>query len=196
MAYDPSAEDPETDPSVPDLAFNVNWVNSIKEAARSAKESAENSLIACRDAVRNVHKDARDSKPEGYKDKWTSRVPCRFFQQGICRNGDSCQMSHDPRDSQPRPLSHKFPEECAFFLQGKCSRGGGCTFAHGQDELAIIQSLQAEKDRFRKLRDLQGLQTLARPGDWRCPGCDALVYASKPVCFRCKRPKPPDLNKD
>lgn len=29
-----------------------------------------------------------------------------------------------------------------------------------------------------------------RPGDWRCPSCNANVFASKDVCFRCHAPKP------
>ena len=29
-----------------------------------------------------------------------------------------------------------------------------------------------------------------RPGDWACPGCGALVYASKDACYRCGAPRP------
>ena len=30
-----------------------------------------------------------------------------------------------------------------------------------------------------------------REGDWKCPCCSALVFASKTDCFRCRAPKPP-----
>jgi hypothetical protein len=29
-----------------------------------------------------------------------------------------------------------------------------------------------------------------RDGDWSCPGCNALVFASKSECFKCHTPKP------
>jgi hypothetical protein len=32
-----------------------------------------------------------------------------------------------------------------------------------------------------------------RPGDWDCPGCKAVVFASKLRCFRCAAPRPPHL---
>ena len=33
-------------------------------------------------------------------------------------------------------------------------------------------------------------QGRARPGDWRCPSCNAMVFASKFECFKCGAPKP------
>ena len=29
-----------------------------------------------------------------------------------------------------------------------------------------------------------------REGDWKCPICNALVFASKSECFKCRAPKP------
>ena len=29
-----------------------------------------------------------------------------------------------------------------------------------------------------------------RPGDWACPSCDAVVFASKDTCFKCGAAKP------
>ena len=34
-----------------------------------------------------------------------------------------------------------------------------------------------------------------RPGDWRCPQCDANNYASRSVCFRCGVARPPELGR-
>ena len=30
----------------------------------------------------------------------------------------------------------------------------------------------------------------ASPGDWNCPACDAMVFASKMACYKCQTPKP------
>eukprot|EP00931_Biecheleriopsis_adriatica_P019912 TRINITY_DN1343_c0_g1_i2.p1 TRINITY_DN1343_c0_g1~~TRINITY_DN1343_c0_g1_i2.p1 ORF type:complete len:155 (-),score=26.14 TRINITY_DN1343_c0_g1_i2:187-651(-) len=30
----------------------------------------------------------------------------------------------------------------------------------------------------------------SRPGDWDCPNCGAMVFASKSECFKCGEPKP------
>jgi hypothetical protein len=30
----------------------------------------------------------------------------------------------------------------------------------------------------------------ARPGDWACPSCQAICFASKTACFKCGEPKP------
>ncbi|KAJ1476657.1 hypothetical protein T484DRAFT_1824227 [Baffinella frigidus] len=32
-----------------------------------------------------------------------------------------------------------------------------------------------------------------RPGDWRCPGCQSNVFASKSHCFKCNTAKPVEL---
>ena len=37
----------------------------------------------------------------------------------------------------------------------------------------------------------QGAAKEVREGDWMCPCCSALVFASKNECFRCRAPKPP-----
>merc|ERR1719343_164902 len=29
-----------------------------------------------------------------------------------------------------------------------------------------------------------------KPGDWDCPSCGAMVFASKSSCFKCGTPKP------
>jgi hypothetical protein len=30
----------------------------------------------------------------------------------------------------------------------------------------------------------------ASAGDWNCPACDAMVFASKNFCYKCKTPRP------
>ena len=35
-----------------------------------------------------------------------------------------------------------------------------------------------------------------RPGDWACPSCDAVVFASKDTCFKCGAAKPQQQQQD
>lgn len=181
LACEPS-ESPELDP---------NWVDSLKKTVRQLKDSAQNMLIECRTADK-AHRDSQPLPPEELDRVRRSRVPCKFFEQGHCPRGEKCGFSHDPRDSQPKPLDHKRAEECSFFRKGMCTRGAGCAFAHGQEELLVIESLRAEKERQLVRKEREALQPLARPGDWRCWKCDSLVYASKLSCFKCKTPKADD----
>lgn len=71
--------------------------------------------------------------------KKVKQVPCRFFAEGRCKNGDNCEFSHDSEMYRPKTLDEKNPSLCNFYDQGKCSRGAACPFAHGNEELAAIQ---------------------------------------------------------
>lgn len=77
---------------------------------------------------------------------------CKFFAQGACKFGASCNFRHDTSsneqsfstndvvsktaklylngDSSRRQISETNTQECRFFLQGKCSRGDNCPFLH------------------------------------------------------------------
>lgn len=82
-------------------------------------------------------------------------TPCRFFARGVCRNGDSCEFSHDrnpsthsrpERESSVLPaINHltlgpagatnlqwraKSSQTCKFFAQGLCNRGDQCDYLH------------------------------------------------------------------
>ena len=37
---------------------------------------------------------------------------------------------------------------------------------------------------------------LRRPGDWICPRCNALVFASRSECFKCGAPRPPGAGRE
>ncbi|KAF8216354.1 hypothetical protein K438DRAFT_1797083 [Mycena galopus ATCC 62051] len=51
------------------------------------------------------------------------RVPCIFFSQNRCSEGDRCRFSHT--DVRPNISS-----PCKFFRQGLCRNGGSCLFFH------------------------------------------------------------------
>ena len=51
------------------------------------------------------------------------RVPmCRYFRQGKCTKGESCEFSHD--------LSHPDSFICPYFLLGFCKYGSRCQYDH------------------------------------------------------------------
>ena len=51
-------------------------------------------------------------------------IPCRYYKQGQCRHGTSCQFSHD--------LTVKGTPPCVYYLRGYCAKGNKCTFRHEQ----------------------------------------------------------------
>jgi hypothetical protein len=80
---------------------------------------------------------------------------CKFFAQGFCRSGDSCNFIHEPGTSTGQHLAPVAPvllttenlnlnpaavtyrneeakpaQNCRFFLQGKCSKGKECRYIH------------------------------------------------------------------
>ena len=98
----------------------------------------------------------------------TKATPCRFFAQGLCRNGDSCYFIHEPNVSPQSHFEHAvsaFPAVerpyinlavanhlngraksntiCRFFMQGSCNKSDKCLFIHPS---AILPPQQALPD--------------------------------------------------
>jgi len=81
------------------------------------------------------------------------RPPCKFFQSGDCRYGDTCWYSHgaaksaapSPHSTPTRPSGHRSNNStparsspsgpiCKFFQSpAGCRNGSGCRFSHAQD---------------------------------------------------------------
>ncbi|XP_070558317.1 probable E3 ubiquitin-protein ligase makorin-1 [Ptychodera flava] len=53
---------------------------------------------------------------------WTKRVLCRYFMNGMCREGVNCRYSHD--------LSAKPAMTCKYYLKGQCAYGDRCRYDH------------------------------------------------------------------
>ncbi|XP_028394943.1 probable E3 ubiquitin-protein ligase makorin-1 isoform X2 [Dendronephthya gigantea] len=49
---------------------------------------------------------------------------CRYYQNGVCRNGENCCYSHDRRN-KPDTM-------CKFYMQGSCTYGSSCKFDHSK----------------------------------------------------------------
>lgn len=64
-------------------------------------------------------------------------VPCRYYKMGQCRQGSSCQFSHD--------LNVKGTPPCVYFLRGYCAKGDKCTFRHEKPEKEVRPEKKAPK---------------------------------------------------
>lgn len=66
---------------------------------------------------------------------WTRSVTCRYYKNGLCREGDSCRYRHpsesDADDEQSDNESTTVPIiSCRFFKWGTCKFGTRCKFNH------------------------------------------------------------------
>ncbi|XP_062977312.1 E3 ubiquitin-protein ligase makorin-2 [Elgaria multicarinata webbii] len=53
----------------------------------------------------------------------TKDVTCRYFMQGVCREGSRCLFSHDLSTSKPSTI-------CKFYQKGQCAYGTRCRYDH------------------------------------------------------------------
>ena len=56
------------------------------------------------------------------------KVPCRFYQLGICKYDSACKFSHDIGP----------PKDCPWQATGQCKYGHRCTFRHSQPNLLSL----------------------------------------------------------
>uniref|UniRef100_A0A061S6I4 E3 ubiquitin-protein ligase makorin n=1 Tax=Tetraselmis sp. GSL018 TaxID=582737 RepID=A0A061S6I4_9CHLO len=66
----------------------------------------------------------------------SKEVLCRYYLQGVCRNGASCKFSHNLSDA-PSMV-------CKFYLQGNCSYGASCRYDHVRPEFSKRQQQQPQ----------------------------------------------------
>jgi len=59
-------------------------------------------------------------------------VPCKFYLQGNCKQGNYCRFSHNV---EVPPSNPKRSIPCKFFAQGKCLKGDTCDFFHSNHPL-------------------------------------------------------------
>ncbi|XP_032663886.1 probable E3 ubiquitin-protein ligase makorin-1 isoform X1 [Odontomachus brunneus] len=71
-------------------------------------------------------------------DSWINSVVCRYFKNGVCREGGNCRFRHiqgtrddtDVNTAETTPSGPIFNVTCRFFKQGICRFGSQCHFRH------------------------------------------------------------------
>ncbi|XP_017876875.1 probable E3 ubiquitin-protein ligase makorin-1 isoform X2 [Ceratina calcarata] len=69
-------------------------------------------------------------------DSWTQSVVCRYFKNGMCREGNNCRYRHTQgvrNDGSTEVISSTVPSVntiCRFFKRGVCKFGNQCHFHH------------------------------------------------------------------
>ncbi|XP_034632875.1 probable E3 ubiquitin-protein ligase makorin-2 [Trachemys scripta elegans] len=53
----------------------------------------------------------------------TKEVTCRYYMQGVCREGSRCLFSHDLTTSKPSTV-------CRYYQKGQCAYGARCRYDH------------------------------------------------------------------
>ncbi|XP_003701444.1 putative E3 ubiquitin-protein ligase makorin-1 [Megachile rotundata] len=73
-------------------------------------------------------------------DNWTQSVVCRYFKNGICREGSNCRYRHTQEigndgNTNETVISSvpSFSSVCRFFKHGVCKFGNQCHFRHNPE---------------------------------------------------------------
>lgn len=64
---------------------------------------------------------------------WTQSVRCRYYANGICREGDACRYLHQGEAGSSLGMSLRIdPSEtlCRYYQRGACAYGPRCRFVH------------------------------------------------------------------
>ncbi|PHZ16522.1 uncharacterized protein RHIMIDRAFT_247042 [Rhizopus microsporus ATCC 52813] len=81
-------------------------------------------------------KQAQLKKAPQPKKEFVPLVPCKYYAQGYCKDGDNCTFKHDntndPEDELCR-FKHEGPRDikiCQFYKTQSCTKGDACPFSH------------------------------------------------------------------
>jgi len=173
------------------------YIAAIQQLCQQSSEAAVQAAAVCRASANsaraveeaNAPPAPQVQVPRGEK---RSRVPCKFFESGMCQRGDDCPLSHNPSDKQPLSFWQKRQYMCTFYEEGKCIRGASCAFAHGAEELDMIIKFKAAL----KEETNKGSKPAKWPGDWDCPGCNDRQFARNSTCRKCGEPRPMGMGRN
>jgi hypothetical protein len=155
-----------------------------------------------------MHRDEAPARPRLIAP--TKMTLCKFFAQGVCRNGDFCSFIHEPGTSTGQHLAPIAPvlptteklslnpaavtyrneeanpaQNCRFFLQGRCNIGKECRYIHPP---AIWSAQQVYPDAIfvdspqfpTDSRATVPCKFLSRPGGCQNSACPYLHVADEP----------------
>lgn len=114
-------------------------------------------------------KKANQSKKESQnRNAGHEKPPCKFFQQGHCKKGDSCNFSHRKPSSSSSSKKNsvsfdgdKSKEICQLFLKGQCKYGNKCHRVHPSRESKESSSEEESKTQFNFLVSHQSERSAA-----------------------------------
>ncbi|RCH83759.1 hypothetical protein CU097_003386 [Rhizopus azygosporus] len=76
-------------------------------------------------------KQTQPKKAPQPKKEFVPLVPCKYYAQGYCKDGDKCTFKHDNTND---------PEVCPLWVKGKCKNDELCRFKHeGPRDIKICQ---------------------------------------------------------
>jgi len=167
------------------------YIAAIQQLCHQSSEAAVQAAAVCRTSANSARAVEEANAPpvpqvQVPRGEKRSRVPCKFFEGGMCQKGDECPLSHNPTDKQPLPFWQKRQYMCTFYEEDKCIRGASCAFAHGAEELDMIIKFKAAL----KEENNKGSKPAKWPGDWDCPGCNDRQFARNGSCRKCGEPRP------
>ncbi|XP_062584064.1 probable E3 ubiquitin-protein ligase makorin-1 [Saccostrea cucullata] len=68
---------------------------------------------------------------------WASRIQCRYFLHGVCRQGSDCHYAHD-KAAKPSNV-------CRYYLAGRCSYGAGCRYDHSKPKPPAVKPTPVQR---------------------------------------------------
>ncbi|KAL3758988.1 hypothetical protein ACHAWU_003059 [Discostella pseudostelligera] len=119
---------------------------------------------------------------------------CRFyFQNGICRNGDTCRFSHHAPNHMTREEALK-TIPCPYFASGTCRFGDNCALQHHEIRInadidaicgICLENVQDAKRNFGLLSCCSHPFCFSCLMEWRTEGSSEV--ASRRVCPTCRK---------
>ena len=111
-----------------------------KAKAQASKNTAKDSDQGSKGYVEGQAKAKAQASKNTAKDSDQGKKPCKYWLQGECKNGTSCNYLHgkpNPEIGKGKQSGNKPPQEqgktCKYWLQGECKNGSGCAFLHPKD---------------------------------------------------------------
>ncbi|XP_012265881.2 probable E3 ubiquitin-protein ligase makorin-1 isoform X2 [Athalia rosae] len=116
-------------------------------------------------------------------DTWKQSVICRYFVNGICREGSNCRYQH-VQSTRQESATPSIPEHstaptiglCRFFKQGSCKFGGRCRFKHSTQEESTPETASTSSSQLKNLTNTatvsatplfeEDKETPWRPEEW------------------------------